>query len=112
MRKTHYIERTLYTRDYSGKKSSMRRERNRRAGKFATRLAFPVVANLASLDEFRRDRGNHDLPALWALRGSRETADGGKLRPNFVKLHITVSWFFFSRSMPCLDTHLGKDATL
>ena len=51
MRKTHHTGGTLYTRNYSGMKSSMRRERNRGTGELTAGLAFPVMANLAALDK-------------------------------------------------------------
>src|SRR5262245_48167234 len=112
MRKTHHTGGTLYTRNYSGTKSSMRREGNRGAGELAAGLAFPVVANLAALDKFRRDRRDHHVPTLWALRGSRETADSGELRPKFMKLHITVSCFSRSTRLRRGTSWQGRDALM
>jgi len=72
----------------------MRRELNRRARESATGVALPVVPNLAPFDEFRGDWRDHYLTAVGATNWSRKGADGGELRPIFMKLHVTVSWVF------------------
>src|SRR5262249_35652404 len=96
MRKTHHTGGTIYIQNYSDVKCSTGCKRNRSTVQLATGLAFPVVPNLASLDEFRRDRRDHDVPAAWPLGGRRKSAHRGALRPISMELHVTVSWFLFS----------------
>ena len=63
----------------------MRREPDEGAEGLATGVAFPMVADLAVLDEFRRHRCDHPVAAARAAHGCGEGASGGNIRR--VKLH-------------------------
>jgi hypothetical protein len=71
---------------------SMGCERNNRcAGELAAGVAFPVVTDFATFNEFGGDGSDHQVAAVWTTRGRGESAGGRELRPTFMKLHITAS---------------------
>ena len=70
----------------------MRCERNGRARRLATRVALPMVADFTALDEFGRDRRDHNVTAVRAAHGCGKGTDSGELRPIFMKLHVTASF--------------------
>jgi len=69
-------------------------QRDRGAGGLAADVAFPVVANLAALDEFRCDRSDQQVVAMRAAFWCGEGASAEELRPMFMKLHVTASFPF------------------
>jgi hypothetical protein len=71
-----------------------------------------VVPNLAALDEFRRDRRDHQVTALRATNRGRKGADGGELRPIFVKLHVTVSLLSPRSMVPSVTAYRGRHETI
>ena len=73
---------------------------------------MPVVPNLAPLDEFRGDRRDHHVPAVWATNGSRKNAYGGELRPIFMKLHVTASLLSPRSMVPGVMAYRGKRETV
>lgn len=90
----------------------MGREPNRDAGEKAAGIAFPMVANLATLDEFRRGRGDHEVTAMRAPHRGGKGSDGRELRAIFMKLHVMAS--FSSRLMPMGSgtSWQGRDALM
>ena len=73
---------------------------------------MPVVPNLAPLDEFRGDRRDHHVTAVWATNGSRKGTDGGELRPIFMKLHVTASLLSPRSMVPGVMAYRGKRETV
>jgi len=63
----------------------MPREPDGDAEGLATAVAFPMVPDLAVLDEFRRHRCDHPVAAARAAHGCGEGASGRNIRR--VKLH-------------------------
>ena len=51
-----------------------------------------MMADFTTLDEFGRDRCNHDITAVRAAHGCGKGTDSGELRPIFMKLHVTASF--------------------
>lgn len=90
----------------------MRRERNRRAGELATGVALPMMPNLAALDEFRGERRDHRVTALRATNRGPKGADGGELRPVFMKLHVTASLLSPHSMNPWVAAYRGKYETV
>ena len=73
----------------------MPREPDEGAEGLATGVAFPMVADLAVLDEFRRHRCDHPVAAARAAHGCGEGASGGNIRR--VKLHNLGFLYFQGR---------------
>ena len=71
-----------------------------------------MVPNLAPLDEFRGDRRDHHVTAVWAMNGSRKGADGEELRPIFVKLHVMASLLSPRSMIPGVVAYRGKHETV
>ena len=73
----------------------MPREPDEGAEGLATGVAFPMVADLAVLDEFRRHRCDHPVAAARAAHGFGEGASGRNIRR--VKLHNLGFLYFQGR---------------
>ena len=106
-----HTEGTPTIANYSGR-ALMRAEGDRRAGQLAAGIAFPMVPDFATLDEFRRHGCHHNVSAAWALRGSSKAADGGEFCPIAVNLHDSASCFFSPTDVPFVSMYLGKGETL
>src|SRR5215813_12613097 len=60
---------TSYSYTWRAPGALIRCQRDRGAGRLATNVAFPVVANLATLDELRRDWSDQHVVAMRAAYG-------------------------------------------
>src|SRR5262245_15819843 len=70
---------------------SMGCQRNTRTGELAANVAFPMVADFATLYEFGGNRSDHQVATVRTTRRRGESTNGRELRPIFMKLHVTAS---------------------
>jgi hypothetical protein len=52
-----------------------------------------MMADFTTFDEFGRNRSHHDVAAVRAAHRRSKGTDSGELRPIFMKLHVTASYF-------------------
>ena len=86
-------------------------ERDRGCGMQSAGVAFPMMADFAAVDEFRHDRGDHQVAAMRAVRGRSERTkirEPGRVE---MKLHGLRPPVVVVTSQSVASNH-GGDATL